>query len=53
MKMLRLDLLCTHMRSQLAQRFPTYPLVTDIQQKASLFDELATKFEVPPLASAA
>ncbi|KAJ3491859.1 hypothetical protein NLI96_g420 [Meripilus lineatus] len=39
--------------SQLTQRFPTHPLVTDTQQKASLFDELATKFEVPPLASAA
>ncbi|KAI0091666.1 coatomer epsilon subunit-domain-containing protein [Irpex rosettiformis] len=39
--------------SQLASKYPTFPLVTDTQQKSELFDELATKFTVPPLAVAA
>ncbi|OJT01855.1 Coatomer subunit epsilon [Trametes pubescens] len=38
--------------SQLATEYPTFPLVVDLQQKADLFDELAAKFTVPPLATA-
>jgi coatomer protein complex subunit epsilon len=32
---------------------PSHPLVTDVAQKAGLFDEAAQNFEVPPLAVAA
>lgn len=39
--------------SQLASQYPTFPMVKDVAQKAELFDELAAKFEVPPLAVAA
>ncbi|KAH9940834.1 coatomer epsilon subunit-domain-containing protein [Epithele typhae] len=38
--------------SKLAAEHPGHPLVTDYHQKASLFDELASKFTVPPLAAA-
>ncbi|KAI0343268.1 coatomer complex protein [Trametopsis cervina] len=38
--------------SQLVSQFPTFPLVRDVQEKSELFDELAAKFEVPPLAVA-
>lgn len=39
--------------SQLVSQYPTFPMVVDVQQKSELFDELAAKFEVPPLAVAA
>ncbi|RDX48117.1 coatomer complex protein [Lentinus brumalis] len=38
--------------SQLSAEFPSHPLVTDYEQKADLFDELAAKFTVPALATA-
>ncbi|EJF64043.1 hypothetical protein DICSQDRAFT_80986 [Dichomitus squalens LYAD-421 SS1] len=38
--------------SKLSAEFPNHPLVTDYQQKEALFDELAVKFIVPPLATA-
>ena len=38
--------------SQLVAQYPTFPMVTDVKQKSQLFDELAAKFEVPPLATA-
>lgn len=41
------------MYSQLVSQYPTFPMVIDVQQKEELFDELVTKFEVPPLAVAA
>jgi len=36
--------------SQLVDQYPTFPMVLDVQQKSELFDELAAKFDVPPLA---
>ncbi|KAI0704265.1 coatomer complex protein [Cytidiella melzeri] len=36
--------------SQLVAQYPTFPMVVDVQQKSELFDELAAKYEVPPLA---
>ncbi|THG99795.1 hypothetical protein EW026_g2612 [Hermanssonia centrifuga] len=39
--------------SQLSGQYPTFPLVVDLAQKSTLFDELAARFEVPPLAVAA
>ncbi|EIM80394.1 uncharacterized protein STEHIDRAFT_142827 [Stereum hirsutum FP-91666 SS1] len=36
--------------SRLATTFPTHPLVVDVNSKADLFDELAAKFDIPPLA---
>ncbi|THH03473.1 hypothetical protein EW145_g6224 [Phellinidium pouzarii] len=36
--------------SQLSSKYPTNPLVREVLEKSSLFDEAATKFEVPPLA---
>ncbi|KAM5544191.1 hypothetical protein V8D89_001851 [Ganoderma adspersum] len=38
--------------SKLSTEFPEHPLVTDYRQKEALFDELAAKFTVPPLATA-
>lgn len=38
--------------SQLSDQYPSFPMVMDVQQKSELFDELAAKFEVPPLATA-
>ncbi|KAI0630847.1 coatomer complex protein [Trametes polyzona] len=38
--------------SRLAAEHPAFPLVTDVQQKAAVFDELAAKFTVPPVATA-
>ncbi|EMD39205.1 hypothetical protein CERSUDRAFT_112883 [Gelatoporia subvermispora B] len=38
--------------SQLASQHPEYPMVADVTAKEALFDELATKFVVPPLAVA-
>ena len=46
------DVFLTRSSSQLSAAFPTHPLVADYQQKADLFDELADKFTVPPLAAA-
>lgn len=37
---------------QLEKQFPDHPMVSDYQQKAALFDELAAKFTVPALATA-
>ncbi|KAI0819153.1 coatomer complex protein [Trametes gibbosa] len=37
--------------AQLAAAYPAFPLVTDLKEKADLFDELAAKFAVPPLAT--
>ncbi|KAJ3555155.1 hypothetical protein NM688_g2734 [Phlebia brevispora] len=39
--------------SQLSSKYPTFPLVQDVKEKAALFDELVTKFEIPALAVAA
>ncbi|KAI0676045.1 coatomer epsilon subunit-domain-containing protein [Trametes maxima] len=39
--------------SQLEAEHPAFPLITDLQQKAALFDELAAKFVVPEVAAAA
>lgn len=45
------------MRVEIYRKFinehPSHPLVTDVAQKAGLFDEAAQNFEVPPLAVAA
>ncbi|OCH96233.1 hypothetical protein OBBRIDRAFT_787309 [Obba rivulosa] len=38
--------------SQLASEHPDYPMVADVINKDKLFDELAAKFVVPPLAVA-
>ncbi|KIP10017.1 hypothetical protein PHLGIDRAFT_125851 [Phlebiopsis gigantea 11061_1 CR5-6] len=38
---------------QLSTQYPSFPMVKDVAQKAELFDELAARFEVPPLAVAA
>ncbi|TRM65545.1 coatomer epsilon subunit-domain-containing protein [Schizophyllum amplum] len=38
---------------RLQSEYPTHPLVTDLAAKASLFDEFAAKFDVPPIAAAA
>ena len=38
--------------SELETKYPAFPMVKDVTQKAELFDELAAKFEVPPLAVA-
>ncbi|KAI0654093.1 coatomer epsilon subunit-domain-containing protein [Cubamyces menziesii] len=38
--------------SQLSAEHPGFPLVLDIERKAHLFDELAAKFAVPPVAAA-
>ncbi|CAL1714624.1 unnamed protein product [Somion occarium] len=38
--------------SQLKSQYPTFPLVKDIERKAAQFDDLASNFEVPPLAVA-
>lgn len=38
------------LHSQLTSQYPTHPLVTDVVKKAAVFDELASKFEVPPFA---
>ncbi|KAI1793459.1 coatomer epsilon subunit-domain-containing protein [Ganoderma leucocontextum] len=38
--------------SKLSTEFPDHPLVADYRQKEALFDELAAKFTVPPLATA-
>ena len=46
------SLLCSCILSQLSSQYPTFPMVVDVQQKSDLFDELAAKFEVPPLAAA-
>lgn len=40
------------LHSQLSTQYPTFPMVVDVKEKADLFDELAVKFEVPPLAVA-
>ncbi|OSD05493.1 hypothetical protein PYCCODRAFT_1432653 [Trametes coccinea BRFM310] len=37
---------------QLSTEHPGFPLVLDLERKAHLFDELATKFAVPPVAAA-
>ena len=37
--------------SKLSAEFPDHPLVTDYQQKETLFDKLSAKFTVPPLAT--
>ncbi|TDL21817.1 hypothetical protein BD410DRAFT_771159 [Rickenella mellea] len=34
--------------SHLSEKFPTHPMVLDIAQKSKAFDELVSKFEVPP-----
>ncbi|GBE86545.1 predicted protein [Sparassis crispa] len=39
--------------SQLTSEYPKFPLVVDLTGKAELFDDLCTKFEVPPVAAAA
>ncbi|TCD63716.1 hypothetical protein EIP91_005087 [Steccherinum ochraceum] len=36
--------------SQLVKEYPSHPLVVDVAKKSSVFDELAAKFEVPPVA---
>ncbi|KAH8103983.1 coatomer epsilon subunit-domain-containing protein [Cristinia sonorae] len=36
--------------SQLTTEYPNHPLVTDVVKKASVFDEVASRFEVPPVA---
>ncbi|CDO73324.1 hypothetical protein BN946_scf185008.g87 [Trametes cinnabarina] len=38
--------------SRLSTEHPSFPLVLDLERKAYLFDELATKFNVPPIAAA-
>ncbi|KAI0358085.1 hypothetical protein OH77DRAFT_1421366 [Trametes cingulata] len=38
--------------SRLEKEHPGFPLVLDLERKAALFDELAAKFVVPPLATA-
>ncbi|KAL5492077.1 hypothetical protein ACEPAI_3524 [Sanghuangporus weigelae] len=38
--------------SRLQKKYPSNPLVRDVQEKSVLFDELVPKFEVPPLAIA-
>ncbi|KAI9064020.1 hypothetical protein FKP32DRAFT_1675578 [Trametes sanguinea] len=37
---------------QLSTEHPGFPLILDLERKAHLFDELATKFAVPPVAAA-
>ncbi|KAI0642465.1 coatomer epsilon subunit-domain-containing protein [Trametes meyenii] len=39
--------------SQLESEHPAFPLVTDLQRKAALFDELAARYVVPEVAAAA
>jgi len=36
--------------AQLSSKFSTHPLVLDLAEKAALFDDAASKFQVPPLA---
>ncbi|KAI0792164.1 coatomer epsilon subunit-domain-containing protein [Abortiporus biennis] len=36
--------------SELVSKYPKNPLVLDVEKKADIFDELASKFEVPPVA---
>ena len=38
---------------RLQAEHPNHPLVADLAAKASIFDEFAAKFDVPPVAAAA
>lgn len=42
-------LMCPEFRKFITD-YPSHPLVTDVGEKAGLFDEAASLFDVPPMA---